>query len=382
MIQTIKFLIYEAVLWLAKVKNKSNKSGPNTILLVKTDELGDYMLFRNYLVQIAAWARANDSRVVFAGNALWKGLFEDFDNDPVFVECIWINKKDFKSKMGYRFRVLRKISDRSFQCACNFVVSRNRYVDDALMAVANTINRIGYGNELSGMDKLGLFLNRSLSYTTIAVPENSHDFEKHRYFLQQLTGQTFPFPALSLPKVTGTITTPSTPYVILFPGSGKKDKLWQTEKFVAVATFITQQYGYLVCLGGSAADAVYAGEFKKRFSFPVLDFCGNTSFKQLIELIQNSRFILTIDTGSVHVATACDTRCYAIFSGVHWGRFSPYPTWLKKEMYPVYPPGVEEQARTAVATGDLSKIEPGNYNDVTAEKVISRISQVQAMQYQ
>ena len=373
MTDIIGFLVYEMVLRLAKVKLKTKKTHSNVALLVKTDELGDYILFRNYLPQLIAHFKRANTQLVFVGNALWKDLFESYDNDPAIISCIWINKKQFNSSMRYRFGILRQLRSIPFTVACNLVVSRNRRVDDALMAAADCKDRLGYADDFCNMTRLEHFFNRRLYKNVVTTPAVCHDFLKHPYFIATLTHTQTPAPALALPVTNNIIATPlPANYVVLFPGSGKKDKIWATEKFVTVAIFLKETYGYHICLAGSAADAVYADEFKKKIDSGVTDFCGKTNFRQLIELVQKSQLVVSIDTGSVHVAAACNKPCFAIFNGIHWGRFAPYPAILQKKVVALYPPSVEAQTANAIIT-DPQQVVPGNFNDVSAGQMINAI---------
>ena len=49
MLNTAKLMIYEVILLLAKIIFTKQSTDNDTILLIKTDELGDYILFRNYI---------------------------------------------------------------------------------------------------------------------------------------------------------------------------------------------------------------------------------------------------------------------------------------------------------------------------------------------
>jgi ADP-heptose:LPS heptosyltransferase len=372
MVNTAKLLVYEIILFFSKIKLTQQKKDADTVLLVKTDELGDYILFRNYLPLLIKTLTQNNQKLVFAGNLLWKELFDNLDYNNAIIECIWVNKNLFKKNIYYRYRLLHKLNRMQFSMACNLVVSRSRRTDDAIMAAASTPQRIGYDSDASNMNRLESFFNRSLYNKKIPIPLLSHDFEKHKYFIDALAGRDTAIPLLVLPEVKSSLELPPAPFILLFPGSGKKDKIWQTSKFVQVAGFIHEQYGYTICLAGSKSDAVYADAFTNNFDHPVIDLCGKTNFMQLIELVRNCRFVLSIDTGSVHMAAGTNTACFAVFNGFHYGRFAPYPEYMKKPVYPVYPDDVQKQIESMkLSTG--GPIKPGKFNDVPAEKLIEKI---------
>jgi ADP-heptose:LPS heptosyltransferase len=375
MLNTAKWLVYELILVFSKMRFRPKADKEEKILLVKTDELGDYILFRNYLPPIIAALKTSNKMLVFVGNALWKPLFESFDLDEAIITTIWLNKNKFKKDLRYRFSLLRQIGGLQYSQAYNLVVSRSRRVDDMIISAARAPQNIGYVNDSANMTRLEAFFNSHLYQITIPLPPGIHDFEKHYYFLQYLSPKSA-LPALSLPTVNNTVQLPTLNYVLLFPGSGNKERIWDTEKFIQVAEFIQKEYGYSICLAGAPTDVVYANLFKSRFKGTVIDFCGKTTLTQLIELTQNSRFVLAIDTGAVHMAAACNILCFGIYNGDRYARFAPYPNQLKKKIYPVYPPAVDEQIATAAVTGGNIVSKAGKYDEVTAEKVIAQISLV------
>ncbi|MDW8465862.1 MAG: hypothetical protein RML35_06685 [Chloroherpetonaceae bacterium] len=77
---------------LGKLWGRKNKSFvPKTLLILRLDEIGDYVLFRNFLKEIRESERFKDYKITLCGNAAWKDLAEAFDKESV-DEFIWISK--------------------------------------------------------------------------------------------------------------------------------------------------------------------------------------------------------------------------------------------------------------------------------------------------
>jgi ADP-heptose:LPS heptosyltransferase len=369
MLNTAKLMIYEVILLLAKIKLRKQSTDNDTILLIKTDELGDYILFRNYIALITA-IYGTDKKIIFVGNQMWKNLFDNFDQHPSIIATYWVDKGLFKSKMLYRYQLLKQISRLNAGTAINMVYSRTRRHEDAIVSVAAAPLKIAYTGNTDNALPVEKSFNKNLYTQLIDVPDKLHDFFKHRLFLQQLKGQEIKAPLLEIPAVSNNnFPLPEKPYVLIFPGSGKPEKIWATDKFIAVADFITQTTGYHICLCGSKADIPHAINFTNTFTGTVTDYCGKTNMTQVIELIQKSRFTVSIDTGSVHLSAACNIPAFAVYNGIHYGRFAPYPAELKKNIYAIYPDEVEKQ----LLRNGNDKIVTGNYNDVTAVQVIEAI---------
>ncbi|GAB2821440.1 glycosyltransferase family 9 protein [Ferruginibacter profundus] len=369
MLNTAKLMIYEVILLLAKIKLRNQSTDKDTILLIKTDELGDYILFRNYITLIAA-AYGTNKRIIFVGNQMWKNLFDNFDQHPSIITTYWVDKANFKRKMWYRYRLLKQINRLNAGIAINMVYSRTRRYEDAIVSAAIATTKIAYTGNADNALPVEKLLNKKLYTQLIAVPDKLHDFFKHRLFLQQLTGKNIEAPSLEIPTIGNQdFSIPPKPYVLIFPGSGKPEKIWSTDKFITVANFITNTTGFHICLCGSKADVPHAINFINNFTGDVTDYCGKTNMIQVIELIQNCRFTVSIDTGSVHLSAACNVPAFAVYNGIHYGRFAPYPAELKKNIYPIYPDEVEKQ----LLRNKNDEIVAGNYNDVSAEQLIRAI---------
>lgn len=369
MLNTAKLMIYEVILLLAKIRFTKQSTDNDTILLIKTDELGDYILFRNY-IELFITTYAANKKIIFIGNELWKNLFENFDSHPGIMATYWVNKKSFKSQMAYRYRLLKQVNHLSAAIAVNFVYSRTRRFEDAIISASSATIKIGYAGNTDNALPLEKSLNKKLYTQQINVPDKLHDFLKHQLFLKAISANSIELPALNIPAIINTsFTVPDKRYILLFPGSGKPEKIWATAKFVEVANYITEKLGYHICLCGSKADIPHAENFITNFKQDVSNYCGKTNMIQVIELVQKSKFIVSIDTGSVHLAAACNIPAFAVYNGIHYGRFAPYPTELKKNIYPFYPDEVEMQ----LLRNGKAEIVPGNYNDVSAEKVIAGI---------
>ncbi len=74
-----RYLIY-LILDLIISQQKQTKS-PNTLLLIKLDSIGDYILFRNFLSFIRKNHKFSNHRITLIGNIIWKDLSETFDNE-------------------------------------------------------------------------------------------------------------------------------------------------------------------------------------------------------------------------------------------------------------------------------------------------------------
>ena len=78
----MKFVAYR-IATMRITKSPSNNSS-NKLLIVKLDEIGDYILFRNLLKFIREANKFRDYSITLCGNKAWKEIFDLYDSE--FVE--------------------------------------------------------------------------------------------------------------------------------------------------------------------------------------------------------------------------------------------------------------------------------------------------------
>lgn len=369
MLNNLKYLVYEVVLFISKIRRNRQSLDKNTILLVKTDELGDYILFRNY-IQLFCDTFAFDKKIILIGNDLWREFFIEFDDRPKIITTYWINKKRFKREMLYRYKFLQGINRLNVEIAINFVYSRSRRIDDAILSASSATTKIGYLGDGENVVHFEKYFGNKLYDILIDVPYQLHDFLKHHKFLENLMRKSLPIPILSIQnRVTPSNILINTRYAVIFPGSGNPSRIWKTDHFCKVADFLSKEYTLDICLCGSKSDEIYANNIINTLKYPVIDLCGKANFSQLISILQNATCIVSIDTGAIHLAAACNVTCFGIFNGERYGRFAPYPKIMNKNMYSIYPSNVDIQLQN-----NNSIVSYGSYNEVNSEKVIKVIT--------
>jgi ADP-heptose:LPS heptosyltransferase len=97
----------------------------------------------------------------------------------------------------------------------------------------------------------------------------------------------------------------------------------------------------IVICGGSG-DRIYADAFKEAFAGLVTDLTGATLLPELLTILHRAEALVTVDTGSVHLAAAVGCRVFGIYNGSQYGRFSPYPLEMSNKVISIYPTEIAE----------------------------------------
>jgi len=310
--------------------------------MIKLDEIGDYILFRNFIKIIRESKKFNDYKITLLGNEVWKEITEAFDKNFV-DDFIWMDKKKFLNNLFYRRSFLKKVTGMNFGIALNFHISRNIYLDDAVIRAVNANNKIGHRTSLTNM--FGWQRRISDSYYTklVDIEEVVFEFEKNKKFLESLLSEkiNLAVPYLDV-EVIDRKNIIKKNDVVLFIGSKRAYYRWAIENFVRIAEHIVKKYNSNILLIGSADDIKYANEFKSLCESSIVqnivDLTGKTSLLESIKAISKAKLTISNDSGIAHISAATGTPTIVLLNGSRFGRFFPYPENSSVKVIPIYPP--------------------------------------------
>jgi ADP-heptose:LPS heptosyltransferase len=340
----IKDYIYTLIGLLARTGWRRKNSSSKT-LIIRVDEIGDYMLWRPFLHELAAWVHSNQSSLHFCGNQSWKKIFDTLDNTQVDY-CFWLDKIRFKKDMRYRFRFLRSVWKQGYQVVINPTFSRDKRNDDAIVIAVAAAERIGMSANQESVRAYEKGYDTNLYTKLFDYPERPlFELYRNRLFTESVTGKT----SAVQHSTIDTSLLPAVPeglparYFVVFPGSRSAKRIWPAEHFQRVADYLFDSYGWIPVLAGAASDRKYADAFLKGYSNICIDLTGKTSLPQMLSVLAKAQCLLSVDTGSVHLAAAVGCPVFGAFNGSQYGRFAPYPAATGAVFYAVYPDEIEKE---------------------------------------
>ena len=101
--KTLRYFLIESLI---PLQNKH--VNPNTLLLVRLDGIGDYILFRNFIEEIKKSRRFASYSITLCSNYNNKEIAENFDQNLI-KDFIWINTTYFRNNISYRFNKLKEM---------------------------------------------------------------------------------------------------------------------------------------------------------------------------------------------------------------------------------------------------------------------------------
>jgi predicted lipopolysaccharide heptosyltransferase III len=113
------------------------------------------------------------------------------------------------------------------------------------------------------------------------------------------------------------------PYVILHPGSARREKLWHATRWADVIDHFGQnnEFDLVLTSGPSADEQAHITAITKRMRHKITVLAGKTDLLTLAALIGQAQLLVTVDSAPVHFAAATHTPQVILFGPTnpfHW----------------------------------------------------------------
>ena len=294
---------------------------PASLLVRATNWLGDAVMTTPALAAVRAGFP--DARIVLLARPLVADLFR---HHPDVDEVMIYERPGRHEGVLGRLRLAGELRRRRFDGA---LLLQNAF-DAAWIAFLGRIpERAGYPT-----DGRRILL-------TLPVPLTPGILERHEveYYLCLLDGLGIPRPvpaALKLTVTEGERAAMATrlaslgiaqgaPLVVINPGATYGSaKRWYPDRFAAVAEALSAEWSAKVVVVGSTAEAPLAGEIEAATRNPPVNLAGKTTVRELMALLSLSSFLVTNDSGPMHIGAALGVPLVAIFGPTDWRRTSPW----------------------------------------------------------
>lgn len=311
------------------------------LLLVRTDQIGDFVLFTPGLRHIRQASPGHRITLVVNEQACDLAL-----TCPYVDEVIPCNVRRYRRNLLYRIAFLRKLQRRGFAIAVHPVSARTPEGDE-ITCCSGAAERIGVLGDLNNISK-PLQAKNNHDYTRLVPIEEgvSLEIERNRIFIEQLTQKNIDTKDF-LPQlwITGADRSAARslltaagnhleqgPLVALLPGALWTGRAWPAERFALLADRIAETYKAKVVICGSASEEPLASAVAARMKFPAVNLAGKTRLRQLAALFELCTLLISNETGPLHIAAAVGTPTLCIIGGGHFGRFYPYGDLNKHRM--------------------------------------------------
>lgn len=305
-----------------KVNQKREGIKKNTLLLIRLDAIGDYVLFRNLLATIRKSEKFKNHKITVAGNYLWKDIALTYDKDFV-DEWYWIDTNKLIQDKNYRKSVLMHLYKQGFETAIFPNSARDFLKGDILIRATKATYRVGSASSKSIDAWLFTFIGSFFYTRLIDNKEPIFEFDKNVYFFKILLEQEISLTQPTFPKID---KIEKQKQILILPGAGEKKRQWSSTNFARLIQKLNAELpNYKIVINGGKSDIDKVNEIITLIpEVKIENETGKHSLVKLIEHIQQSSLVIAHDSSGYHFAVACYVPIVGLMPGKRYKRFSLY----------------------------------------------------------
>lgn len=312
------------------------------LIIVKLDQIGDYVLFRNFLAVLKDSPEYRHYELTLLGNKECRDLAESLDKNVV-DRFLWLDKQRYAKWKFCRKRFHAKLKGLHFDVLVSPLFSRENCWTEPVVQAISADEKIGSVGDLTNITAAHRFIAND-NYTRLIPARKGVVFEflRNKEFFEHLLGCAIDIKG---PRI---IISPSTRpiqdrYAVLFPGATGKYRRWAEERFAETAGYLYQRHGLKSVICGSDRDRALGRRIvKPATSKHVIDLSGKTALGELPVIFHGAHLLITNDTSAHHIAAAVGTRTICLSNGNTFGRFVPYPPEISEAITYAYPSEIEQ----------------------------------------
>jgi len=359
---------------------KSFETNTDTLLLIRLDAIGDYILVRNFIQHIKQSKKYKDYRITLCGNVVWKDLAETFDKN-IIENFIWVDRKKFNNNSYYKYKLLKDIHQSGFEVVIDTTFSREILYSDSIVKISKAIERIGSTGAQDSYVKWKRNLLTDKYYTKLIAQsaQNLFEFYRNKEFFTNVLQENINIVKPEIDTSDLQIQLPTkNDFAVVFPGTQEEKRRWSSSNFEIIIEHLIAKYNINVIIAGSSADSVISRKMVKcHTSKDCFDMTGKTTLPQLAKLISLSKILISNETSAVHFAAAVNTPFICISNGQRFGRFMPYPPETKVKGKYVYPIEIENNLNNIdYLTKQFQFDSDLDINTIKVERVLTALDEI------
>ena len=300
------------------------------ILLLRNDALGDFMISIPLMMQIheAAAKRGTTVTVVVSEP------MRDFAGAcPFFDTVISIPARKDMGSFRKRISLFRKFAGLRADVVINLPIFSRCAIEDFIVHFIKaerkfTLENLKIFPVFPGTEE---FRNRTkFIYSGILKYDPEKTLQENETALASAALNEHFSPRPGTLDFLRPLPDPPAPgaqeYYLIVPGSADPRKCWEKEKFASLIDSITEVRPDLrAVMIGSSGDKEISRAVVECCTHKeaVADLCGRTTLMQLIALVDKAQFVITNDTGPLHIAALLRRRTFCLTGLGHWGAYVP-----------------------------------------------------------
>ena len=305
------------------------KSKLNRLLVVRTDGIGDFVLF------IPALKYLREKFADFVIYMIVRDTVGDLAEDCPFVDKVFTyNDKKFRGNFFFKISFLMKIHKSKCSICLYPAYSRDRIGDEMVLWSAAR-QKMGWDPDSANMTKKekvrGDRIYSKLFVSSLGLWE--HELGKNRELLKQMKIETADLKPVFWPNRRATDNqsdvpnqSPDLPMIAILPGAAVPYRQWDIHNFVLLTKKLSEvREDYIFLLLGGEKEVPFIDPFMKiELDKRILNLFGKVKLKSLPAIFRKCKLAIGNDTGPMHIAIASGIPTLCVLGGGHFDRFMPY----------------------------------------------------------
>ena len=103
-------------------------------------------------------------------------------------------------------------------------------------------------------------------------------------------------------------------YITISLGGFSQPRIWDLKNWSVLSELLLKKYNFKILLVGTNSDKIKANYLVSKNKKRIISLCGKTSLKKLFNIIRFSKFHITNDNGSMHVASLYQKKSLCLFN--------------------------------------------------------------------
>lgn len=289
---------------------------PQKILCIRPDNMGDLLMSAP---AIAALKETFDSHITLLTSSMAKGIasFLPAVDDCIVWDVPWVKGTETLDREKF-WNLTSALRDKSFDAAVIFTVFSQNPLPTAMVAMlAGIPQRLGYCRE-NPYQLLTHWLPEEEPYQYIR-----HQVRRDLGLVAAIGARTSDEairvrPAEAEGHVTRKFAVAGVdagqPWVIFHPGASEKRRECPSALWIEAGKAIANTLGYQIIITGVEREKATADEIATGIGRAAHSMAGLFSLEELIALIRMSPLLISVNTGTVHIAAAVHTPVIVLYA--------------------------------------------------------------------
>jgi ADP-heptose:LPS heptosyltransferase len=286
------------------------------LAIVRLDDIGDYLLWRNFLKVYKESERFKGYEVTLIGNIVWKSIFDAYDAETV-DDTIWVDKHQYFASPDYRMQLWQDIRNQHFSTIICPSRTRPLLLDDMILLAADAPTRIAAHNSFEASKWNSI--SDALYNEHFTKATDGHEWHFNRAFAALIAQNNLRTERISLPVDSNIVIKKK--QVICFIGAAAKSKTWPLHYWIELVKLL-QQNGFEPMLSGGKNEMNIATQIIA--STKVSSIVGQTNLVETLQTISGAAAVITGDTMAAHAAVSFNKPTVILANGVNAKRFVAY----------------------------------------------------------